>query len=418
MQPLSSPVAAAPWIDITGTCGTNCPGVLAQWGYGRSNNGESTMATSVALKNLAHSKVRTLVAIGGVCFAVTLLFMQLGFFATVSLSAMLIYDGLDFDAVITSPHYVVLTQASVFPRSRLHQARAHPDVERVMPVYVGRQVWRNPETRRHWPTIILGVNPSDPVSRQAELMQQLPALARPDTLLIDRYSKAVLGPQESGVATEVGARNLDIVGQFTMGPGFEAGLIVVGDQTFSRVYGGRSLASVNVGLVKLRAGADPDQVVARLRRDLPADIRVLTRSELAVNEARYWHVNTSTGVIFGCGVLVAILFGVVITYQVLSLEVNQRLPEYATLKAMGFSDAYLSWIVLKQAIIFAVASYVPGLFIATGIYHIGATMTGLPMGMTFARAASVFCVNLLLCCLSGLLALRILRRADPVDLFT
>lgn len=373
---------------------------------------------SIALKNLTHSKVRTLVAIGGVCFAVTLLFMQLGFFATVSQSAMLIYNGLDFDIVLTSPNYVVLNQANSFPRSRLYQARANPGVERVMPVQVGRHVWRNPETRFHWPTVVLGVNPSDPVSIRPDLAGQIPALARPDTLLIDRHSKTVLGPQASGVVTEVGSRNLEIIGQFTLGTGFEAGLIMVGDQTFARVFGGRSLANVNVGLVKLRTGANPEQVAEQLRRDLPADVRVLTRTELAANEERYWHVNTSTGVIFGCGVLVAILFGVVITYQVLSLEVSQRLSEYATLKAVGFSDGYLSWIVLKQAAFFAIVSFVPGLFIAIGIYRIGASMSGLPMGMTFARAASVFCVNLFLCCLSGMLALRILRRADPVELFS
>lgn len=374
------------------------------------------MKTSVAVKNLKHSKVRTLVAIGGVCFAVTLLFMQLGFFATVSLAAMLIYDGLDFDIVLTSPHYVVLTQANTFPRPRLQQAQAHPEVERVMPLHVGRQIWRNPETRLHWPTVILGVNPRDPISRRPELERQLPALARPDTLLIDRLSK-VLGSQETGVEVEVGARNLKITGQFTIGTGFEAGLIVVGDQTYARVFGGRPLTTVNVGLVKLRAGANPERVVEQLRRDLPADVHVLTRSELAEKEVHYWLINTATGVIFISGVFIALLFGVVITYQVLSLEVSQRLSEYATLKALGFSDTYLNGIVLKQALIFAVVSYIPGLLIAMAIYYIGANMTGLPLGMTLGRATGVFALNLFLCCVSGLSALRILRRADPVELF-
>jgi putative ABC transport system permease protein len=319
--------------------------------------------------------------------------------------------------VLTSPSYVVLTQPYTFPRSRLHQAQAHPQVERVMPLHVSRHVWRNPQTRYHWPTVVLGVNPRDPVSRRPELAQQLPGLARPDTLLIDSLSKDVLGPQESGTEVEVGSRNLHIIGQFTTGPGFEAGLIVVGDQTFSRIFGGRPLSAVNVGLVKLRPGADPDQVVAELRRNLPVDVRVLTRRELADKEIRYWLISTSTGVIFISGVTIALLFGVVITYQVLSLEVNQRLPEYATLKAMGFSDMHLNGIVLKQAVIFAVVSYVPGFVIATVIYATGAAMTGLPMGMTLGRALGVFVLNLILCCVSGVLALRILRRADPVELF-
>jgi putative ABC transport system permease protein len=144
---------------------------------------------------------------------------------------------------------------------------------------------------------------------------------------------------------------------------------------------------------------------------------VMTRPEVRAKERHYWEVSTSTGIIFFCGVLVAILFGVVITYQVLSLDVTHRLPEYATLKALGFSDRDLSLVVLQQAVIFAVVSYVPGYAFALAIYYFGHRFTGLPIGMTPGRAVAVFVVNLVLCCLSGLLALRILRRADPVDLF-
>ena len=375
------------------------------------------MAISLAVRNLAHNKARTGVAIGGVCFAVTLLLMQLGFFATVTRTAMQIYDALDFDIVLVSPHYVVLTQTGTFPRSRLYQAKAYADVEWVAPLYVARQMWRNPETRFRRAVVTLGVNPSDPIYRSAQLREQCRGLSQPDTALIDRLSRPEVGSLPPGQITEVGARNIEIIGQFEVGPGFEAGVAFVGDQTFSSLLGGRPLGDVSVGLVKLRPGADAEKVAAQLREGLPADVHVLTRAELADKERRYWIVSTSTGIIFGCGVLVAILFGIVITYQVLSLEVTHRLSEYATLKALGFSDGYLSRIVLQQAVVFALLSYVPGFFLTLGIYHVGSLMTRLPISMTVERAAIVFFVNLFLCCLSGLLALRILRRADPVDLF-
>ena len=128
-------------------------------------------------------------------------------------------------------------------------------------------------------------------------------------------------------------------------------------------------------------------------------------------------VNTSTGIIFGSGVIVALLFGIVIIYQVLSLEVNSRLPEYATLKAMGFSDGYLALIVLQQAVLMAVLSYIPGFLMALGIYAAGRVVTHLPVTMTVARAVGVFLASLVMCSFSGLMAIRILRRADPVDLF-
>jgi putative ABC transport system permease protein len=371
----------------------------------------------LAWLNLLHNKVRTLVALGGICFAVTLLFMQLGFFASVSRTAMLVYDALDFDLLITSPNYVVLTQPGSFPRARLYQAEGQPGVEAAMPVYVSRLLWRNPQTRYHRGVVVLGVRPDDPVSSVPELAGQVPGLARPDTALIDRLSRPECGPREPGTVTEAGAHRVTSIGQFSVGPGFEAGLVVVSDRTFARLRGGQPLADVNLGLVKLRPGADAEAAAAGLRGRLPGDVRVLTRPEVAARERRYWVASTSTGIIFGTGVLVALLFALIITYQVLSAEVSQRLSEYATLKALGFSDASLGRVVLQQALLLGVASYVPGYALAEGIYRASESVTRLPIGMTPGRAVAVFVLTLVVCAASGLLALRILRRADPVDLF-
>ncbi|HWG45290.1 MAG TPA: ABC transporter permease DevC [Gemmataceae bacterium] len=375
------------------------------------------MATSLAVRNLMHSKARTLVAMGGVCFAVVLLFMQLGFFGTVSLTAMLIYDTLDYDLLLTSPNYVMIGGAGQFSQRRLFQAESHPDVEAVMPLYVGRQVWCNPHSGVRRSVVVLGIRPSDPISHVPELERERPGLARPDTVLVDRLSRPEVGVPAVGERNASGPIHLQTIGHFTIGPGFEAGLIVVGDQTFSRLFGGQPLSAVNLGLVKLRSGADPQQVADQLRQSLPSDVRVLTRPEVAARERHYWLTSTSTGIIFGCGVIVAALFGIVITYQVLSLEVTHRLSEYATLKAVGFSDISLSLVVLQQALIFAVVSYLPGFVFALAIYHVTHSVTKLPIGMTVERSVGVFLLNLLTCCGSGLLALRILRRADPVDLF-
>jgi putative ABC transport system permease protein len=375
------------------------------------------MRALLTWRNLTHNPVRSLVAIAGVWFAVSLLFMQLGFLAGVSRTASLVFEALDFDIVLTSPHYVMLTQAQTLPRRRLYQASADPDVAAVMPLYVGRQMWRNPETRSFRSVVMLGINPSDPVSRNPELRAQQAALAVDDTVLIDRLTRPEVGSQDTGLVTQVGPLNLTIVGQFTVGPGFEAGLIAVSDRTFSRLYRGWPPDEVHLGLIKARPGAHPDSVAAALRRRLPQDVRVLTRRQIEAQEEHYWVVNTSTGIIFGSGVIVALLFGVIIIYQVLSLEVTSRLAEFATLKAMGFSDAYLALVVLQQGVLMAVLSYIPGFVMALGIYALARGVTHLPVSMTEARAVNVFLATLLMCSFSGLMAIRILRRADPVDLF-
>jgi putative ABC transport system permease protein len=134
-------------------------------------------------------------------------------------------------------------------------------------------------------------------------------------------------------------------------------------------------------------------------------------------ETRFWVDKTAVGKIFSFGVIVALVVGTVFVYQVLSSDITNRYPEYATLKAMGYSRGYLSWLVVQQAMLYAVLGYVPGLVLAFGLYWLAASSIGLPIGMTWDRAVVVLLLALAMCTFSGLLAMRKVQSADPADLF-
>jgi putative ABC transport system permease protein len=375
------------------------------------------MTAFLTWRNLADKPVLTLAAVAGVCSAVALLFMQLGFLAGVGNTANLVTTALKFDIMLTSPNYVMLTQSETFPRAQLYEAEGDPDVEKVVPIYVNRQNWRNTETRSFRSVVVIGFNPSEDVFDNTELKAQQQLLTIPDTVLIDKLTRVDVGRRDTGLVTQVGQINLRIAGDFTIGPGFETGLIVVSEDTFSRLYGGWPLDRVSMGLLKLRDPAAASKVVEKLKASLPPDVLIRTRDEIKKTEENYWVTNTSTGIIFYTGVIMAGLFGSVIIYQVLSLEVNSRLPEYATLKAMGYTDFDLARVVLQQAVLLAVLGYIPGLLIGLLIYYLAVRITNLPIYMTATRAVVVFVVTLLMCSFSGLMAMRFLRKADPVDLF-
>ena len=151
------------------------------------------------------------------------------------------------------------------------------------------------------------------------------------------------------------------MGNFKLGTGFSAdGAVICSDLTFSHLMAQRRLGTLSLGLVKLRPGADPDRVAAELTALLPEDVNVYTRPQINAQDRHHWIMKTSVGVIFGLGVILAVLVGVAIVYQVLSSDIDNRLAEYATLKAMGFSPSYLSWTVLQQAFMLAVGGFIPG----------------------------------------------------------
>jgi putative ABC transport system permease protein len=96
---------------------------------------------------------------------------------------------------------------------------------------------------------------------------------------------------------------------------------------------------------------------------------------------------------------------------------RRYLPEYAVLKAMGYTNRYLGSIVVLQALILASIAFVPALGLALVLYDVTREATVLPIFMTAERVALVLLAALAMATASAVLALRGLRRADPVELF-
>ena len=369
-------------------------------------------------RNLLQHKLRTALAIGGVSFPVLLVFLQLGLYDAALRSASLPFDALGFDAVIVSAEYVAVPKPSGFPRSRLYQALAVPGVAGIAALQLNYGRWKNAETFFPRQIMVLGCDPRQQAFRLPEIAGQVAGLAEPDTALIDRHTRAEYGPREPGVVSEMETRRVRIIGQYTLGAGFSSGgAVVVSDQTFFRLFARQPPDEVTFGLVRLDAGRDADAVVESLGARLPRDVRVLARAALEASERAYWSRTASLGIIFGLGVMVGLVVQMVLVYQLLSTDIANRLPEYATLKAIGYSDGQLSRVVLQQAALVSTPGYALGALASLGLYALTAAATHLPVVMTGARLAGVLGLTWALAAGSALLALRRLRAADPAALF-
>jgi putative ABC transport system permease protein len=380
------------------------------------------MKTPLAWLNLLHDKTRTIVAIAGVAFAVILVLMQLGFFFSVVATATQTLDQLKFDLVLLSPRYFFFSKPDRIPRTRLYEAAALPEIARVDPFYLGFNMWLkedpDPAKRLRRGLLVLAFNPDDDIFKLPEISSRRRDLIAPRTVLTDRRSRPEFGRMGPGTETEVGDVRVKVIGQFTLGAGFGAdGLLVTSDQTFYQLIPAFPANAVSMGLVELRPGANPDAVKAQLQKLLPQDVQVMTRADLDWYEQVHWVVKTSVGVIFGLGVIVALLVGMAIVYQVLASDINNHLPEYATLKAMGYSPRYLTNVILQQALILAVAGFLPGLVTSWVLYQITSNVAHVTMYLGPGLAISVFILSVLMCSVSGLASLRKVNSADPADLY-
>ena len=96
---------------------------------------------------LKRERLRFLVGIAGVTFAVTLIFMQLGFREALFASAVRLHEHLHTDLVLVNPKSEFLARMNPFARRRLYQTLAFDGVEAVSGVYTAAAVWKNPFAR-------------------------------------------------------------------------------------------------------------------------------------------------------------------------------------------------------------------------------------------------------------------------------
>ncbi|MCU0541432.1 MAG: ABC transporter permease DevC [Oscillatoriaceae cyanobacterium Prado104] len=380
--------------------------------------------TPLGWLQLSHEKGRLLVALAGIAFADVLMFMQLGFQASLYDSNTRVNRAMLADIVLLSPKALNLQNMSTFSRRRLLQALDVPGVKTATAVYVGNITWRNPQTLLSATVQVLGFAPDEPAFDLPEVNQQLNKLKLPYHVLFDRkprgkYADAIAQvSQGKKVTTEVDRRTLTIAGLFTLGASFGADAsLMASDQTFLRLFPRRDAVSVSVGLIRVKPGCDSQQVAAVLKYHLPDDVRVLTKQQYVQFEENYWRSASPVGFVFGLGTAMSFVVGVVIVYQVLSTDVNSHLKEYATFKAMGYGNSYLLGVVFEEAVILAFLGFIPGAILPFGLYALAAKATALPIYMTASRAVFVFILTVAMCALSGAIATRKLQSADPADMF-
>ncbi len=380
--------------------------------------------TPLGWLQLSHEKSRLLVALSGIAFADVLMFMQLGFQNALYDSNTRLNRVLETDIVLVSPQARNIQSLSTFSRRRLYQAADIQGVKSAEALYINTITWKNPQTRRKTTIQVMGFNPDQPALKLPEVNQQLETIKLPDTFLFDRSSKGdykeVFAQIDQGktVTTEIEKHTISINGLFKLGSSFGAdGTLISSDQNFLRLFPRRQAGSISLGLIYVEPGYDSKQVATALQSYLTNDVKVLTREEFIKFEEDYWKRESPIGFIFGLGVSMGFIVGVIIVYQVLSTDVNAHMKEYATFKAMGYSNLYLLGVVFEEAIILALLGFIPGAIIPLGLYNLTRNATNLPIYMTLARAFMVLLLTIAMCIISGAIATRKVQSADPADMF-
>lgn len=387
---------------------------LLQWIFGR---------LPIGWLQLTHNRGRFLAALAGVAFANVLVLVQLGIMNSMATATLRPYQFFNADVMISAVDANALAEGGNVARQWMLQAFADPDVVAGMGLFVGNAPWDRGDKDISFTTF--GIDPGQPDFLAAEFAVDIALLQVQDVAILDRLARGLprelasaIRPQ-TPLSFETQNRTLTALDTFAGGGGFGGdGYMFVSDQTFLSMFPSRSSAAPDHILLRLRPGVDVAVVADRLRALISdATLRIRSHADAAQEDLRYQQTRRPTGVIFGFGVLIGVLVGLVIVYQVLSADVADHLREYATFKAMGYGPSFFLGIVVEEALVLGLLGFLPGLAVGTAILTLMGAVTTLPLAMTPTMAITVFVGTVVFSVLSGAIATRRLAAADPADLF-
>jgi putative ABC transport system permease protein len=374
------------------------------------------MSVDLATKSLLHDKLRFLITVSGVAFAVTLVFVQVGLFIGLMDNATLTIKQIDADLWITSHNTPNVDFAHTFPETYVKRVRSVPGVARADNLIVwfmnvnlptgaveGTEVYALEDfTRWNFPQNVTEGNVQD--------------LRRGGYVFVDDSAQKRWGSFAVGDYREILGRRLKIIGRTVGDKSFTTTPLTFLDYRLAQSLNPDTLrGNTTYVLVKLAPGADRARVTAELRRRLPFN-DVFTKDEWAKRSRSYWVDSTGLGLNMYLTVFLGCLVGIVVVAQTLYTSTMEHIKEFGTVKAIGGGNAEIYAMLAKQASIAAVAGFAFGALQALAIAPLMAKVD-LKLIIPNILFIAVFGGSIVLCLSAAMVSFRKVAAIDPALVF-
>lgn len=370
----------------------------------------------LGLKTLLHDKVRFLITVSGVAFAVTLVLVQVGLFVGLLDNSTITIRKLDADLWITSKNSPNLDFVHQFPESNLYRARSVPGVARADNLILSFMQVSLP-TGAEETSIVYAMDDFKRWGIPWQISEgSVDDLKRGAFVMFDESASKRFGAFQVGDYREVNGQRLKVIGKSREAKSFTTTPIAFMDfrraqELQPELLGGKTSYIV----VKLAPGANLASVKAELERKLPYN-DVYTSAAWAERSRGYWVENTGIGFNAFLTVFLGCLVGVVVVAQTLYTSTMEHLKEFGTVKAIGGSNLDIYRMLGKQATVAAVIGfvlgYVPAQFLKPLIASAGLKLIIAPQVVVVTLVGT-----LLLCLVSALVSFRKVASIDPALVF-
>ena len=374
------------------------------------------MGVDLARKNLLHDKLRFLITVSGVAFAVTLVFVQVGLFMGLLDNASITIEHIDADLWVTSKNTPNVDFAQTFPETAVQRVRSVPGVARADNLIVWFMTVALPTGAKEG-TLVYALEDFERWKFPWNVVEgDLTDLRRGNYLFLDDSAEKRFGDFRIGEYREVIGHRMKIIGRTRDALSFSTTPIVFLDYRKAQEMSPDELSgNTTYVLVKLAPGADVEAV----RREIERRLRhndVHTRAEWAARSRRYWVESTGLGLNLAMTVFLGCLVGIVVVAQTLYTSTMEHIKEFGTVKAIGGSNWDIYKILGEQATIAAIVGFALGGVMSWFLRPAMANI-GLKLIISSSFAAMVGVGTLALCLAAAMISFRKVARIDPALVF-
>jgi putative ABC transport system permease protein len=373
-----------------------------------------SMKVVLALRNLRRSGGRVWVSLFGIAFATFLMAVQGSLLHSFTQTASRIVDAVDADIWIVGKGTPTFNYVTPIPERYAFLALG---IEGVRDAGRGISGWAPMERPNGDRTLVMIV------SVESDYRGQLPDVPRyaagqgisDSALVLDRSDAATLGFAGSPKHAQVGFRRTYLLAETDGFASFIGSPIVFADYGDARRFLRLERSQVSFILAHVAPGADRVAVRDALRLRLP-DVDVWLSSELSERTRKFWLVHTGAGGALTVAALLGFGIGLVLVAQAIYSITTENIEEYATMKAMGASNADVHQVVLVQALTCGLIGGAFGLLIVAPLVaalRLIVSWVTVPPFIYVVVAAALA----VLCLLASLIAARPAIRVDPGRVF-
>lgn len=270
---------------------------------------------TLARKHLIHDKVRLVVTLVGIVFALVLILIQFGLFLSFMDTSANIVEHSGADLWISSPKIPHVNGGSPLPESQRGKALQVPGVERADRFILAWVPWKLPSGAVEQ-VQVAGFRLDGSLGRPWSIVAgSLQALRGEDTVIVDEIYKEKLGVTHIGQVVEIVHKRARVVG-FTHGiRSFTTWPYVFTNFKNAQNYAPGMTENDTVYFhVKVATGYAPSQVRESLKAMLP-QFDVYTNDEMLSKTRTYWVFQTGAGVTTLLDAILGLIVGTVVVAQ-------------------------------------------------------------------------------------------------------